>query len=149
MDIINSEIVVSSLFVAGFDKVDVFLYTYTLSQLSIDNRKTKLFSFEDTALSQTFNKYFDYNGIVFILKDGYSLDSNIFNREGYNLPLRKVLHVNKKLIDYLNNLDFVPIIAKKIEDIGIENIEKLEYLFSSKEKKIIFNNLSLKMILKK
>ena len=37
MEKINTEILVSSLFTIGFDKVDSLLYTYTLGQLSIDN----------------------------------------------------------------------------------------------------------------
>ena len=38
MEKINTEILVSSLFSIGFDKVDVALFTYTLWQLSIDNK---------------------------------------------------------------------------------------------------------------
>ncbi len=35
MEKINTEILVSSLFTIGFDKVDALLYTYTLGQLSL------------------------------------------------------------------------------------------------------------------
>ena len=48
MEKINTEILVSSLFVIGFDKVDALLYTYTLGQLSLDNQKLQLFEFEDS-----------------------------------------------------------------------------------------------------
>ena len=46
MEKINTETLVSSLFVIGFDKVDALLYTYTLGQLSLDNQKLQLFKFE-------------------------------------------------------------------------------------------------------
>ena len=39
---INSEMLVSSLFVLGFDSVDSMLFTYTLGKLSLDNQKLKL-----------------------------------------------------------------------------------------------------------
>ena len=69
MEKINTEILVSSLFSIGFDKVDVALFTYTLGQLSIDNKQLQLFEFEDSETHQIFNKYVDYDGIVFKLKD--------------------------------------------------------------------------------
>ena len=43
MEKINTEILVSSLFKIGFDKVDSLLYTNTLGKLSIDNQKSQLF----------------------------------------------------------------------------------------------------------
>ena len=64
MEKINTEILVSSLFVIGFDKVDALLYTYTLGQLSLDNQKLQLFEFEDSSTSQKFNDYIDYDGIT-------------------------------------------------------------------------------------
>ena len=45
MEKINSEMIISSLFVIGFDKVDPLLYAYTLGQLSIYNRQLQLFEF--------------------------------------------------------------------------------------------------------
>ena len=63
MEKINTETLVSSLFVIGFDKVDALLYTYTLGQLSLDNQKLQLFKFEDSSMSQKFNDYVDYDGI--------------------------------------------------------------------------------------
>ena len=41
---INSEMLVSSLFVLGFDSIDGMLFTYTLGKLSLDNQKLKLFN---------------------------------------------------------------------------------------------------------
>ena len=64
MEKINTEILVSSLFTIGFDKVDAVLFTYTLGQLSIDNQQLQLFEFEDSEIHQMFNKYVDYDGIV-------------------------------------------------------------------------------------
>ena len=71
MEKINTEILVSSLFSIGFDKVDAVLFTYTLGQLSIDNKQLQLFEFEDSETHQIFNKYLDYDGIVFKLKANY------------------------------------------------------------------------------
>lgn len=110
---INSEMLVSSLFVLGFDSVDSMLFTYTLGKLSLDNHKLNLFEFKDDLTTNTFNKYVDYNGITFKLKEGYSLDTNVSPIEGHNFPLRYALQTNKKLLEYLQNIDFKEIVSKK------------------------------------
>lgn len=137
MEKINTEILVSSLFAIGFDKVDALLYTYTLGQLSIDNQQLQLFEFEDSEIHKIFNKYVDYDGITFKLKDGITLDTMAsYNGEKF-YPLRKMLNINRKLIEYLSELDFRKIILKKIESLGADRLEIFDLLFSDKEKEII------------
>ena len=41
MEKINSEILISTLFLIGFDRVDSLLFKYTLGKLSIDNIEKK------------------------------------------------------------------------------------------------------------
>ena len=137
MEKINTEILVSSLFTIGFDKVDALLYTYTLGQLSIDNNKLQLFEFEESEISQKFNEYVDYNGIIFKLKDDITLDTNVSPTENHTWPLGKALHTNKKLVEYLSELDFRKIIIKKIESLGVDRIDSYDLLFSAKEKEIM------------
>lgn len=138
MEKINTEILVSSLFTIGFDKVDALLYTYTLGQLSVDNHKLQLFEFEESETSQKFNEFVDYDGIIFKLKDGVSLETNISPVENYVYPLSKALHTNKKLIEYLSKLDFRKIIIKKIQTLGVDRIDNFDILFSNKEKRIMY-----------
>lgn len=134
MEKINTEILVSSLFSIGFDKVDAALFTYTLRQLSIDNKQLQLFEFEDSETHPIFNKYVDYDGIVFKLKDGITLDTMASYNDEKFYPLRKMLNTNKKLIEYLSGLDFSGIVLKKAESYGIQNIEQIdESRFSNKE----------------
>ena len=128
---------VSSLFVLGFDSVDSMLFTYTLGKLSLDNHKLNLFEFKDDLTTNTFNKYVDYNGITFKLKEGYSLDTNVSPIEGRNFPLRYALQTNKKLLEYLESVDFREIMSKKVSTMGYERLDKFDYLFSNKEKQII------------
>ena len=115
MEIINTEIVVSSLLSAGFDQVDALLYTFVLGQLSLDNRELQMFEFSDNELSALFNQFVDYNGIIFRLKDGFSLKTNVSPVEGKVLPLEKALHTSKKLIDYFSQLDYKRIVLKKYQ----------------------------------
>ena len=138
MEKINTEILVSSLFTIGFDKVDAVFFTYTLGQLSIDNQQLQLFEFEDSEIHQMFNKYVDYDGIVFKLKDGITLDTMVsYNNETF-YPLRKMLNTNKKLIEHLSQLDFSEIVLKKAEAYGIQSAGNIEpSLFSEKEKDIL------------
>lgn len=137
MEKINTEVLVSSLFNIGFDKVDNVLFTYTLGQLSIDNQQLQLFEFEDSETHQLFNKYVDYDGIVFKLKDGITLDTMVsYNNEEF-YPLKKMLNTNKKLIKYLFQLDFSEIVLKKAKLYGMQNIEQIDkYRFSNKELEI-------------
>ena len=138
MEKINTEVLVSSLFSIGFDKVDTVLFTYTIGQLSIDNQQLQLFDFEDSETHQMFNKYFDYDGIAFKLKGEITLDTMVsYNNERF-YPLKKMLNTNKKLIEYLSQLDFSEIVLKKAKLYGMQNIEQVDkYRFSNKELEIL------------
>lgn len=137
MEKINTEILISSLFVIGFDKVDATLYTYILGSLSIENGNVKLFEFAEEEPTKIFNEYIDYDGIVFSLKKGISLETNVSPVKTQYWPLEKALHTNRRLIEYLSNMNFKEIVIKKIKDIGFERIENLNFMFSNKEKDII------------
>ena len=154
MEKINTEILVSSLFNVGFDKVDVALFTYTLGKLSVDNRKMQLFEFNDSETNQIFNKYIDYGGIVFRFKDGINLETMAsYNGEKF-YPLKMLLNSSKKLIKYLSQLDFSEIVLKKAENYGIHSLEQIdENIFSQKELEILhqlnFGQTNKKLELKK
>lgn len=139
MEIINTEIVVSSLFNVGFDKVDAVLFTFVLAKISMDDKK-HLFRFKDQKTSLIFDKYVDYNGLIFKLKNGFQIDTNVSQKEGFNIPLGKALITNRYLIKYLNNLDFSEIVLKKAELYGMQNID--DSTFSHKELKIL-NQLNM------
>lgn len=154
MEKINTEILVSSLFNVGFDKVDVALFTYTLGKLAIDNRKMQLFEFSDSETNQIFNKYIDYDGIVFRFKGGINLETMAsYNGEKF-YPLKMLLNSSKKLIKYLSKLDFSEIVLKKAENYGIHSLEQIdENIFSQKELEILhqlnFGQTNKKLELKK
>ena len=135
MEKINSEILISTLFLIGFDRVDSLLFKYVLGKLSIDNIEKKDFIFEDEELSGTFNQYVDFNGSFYSLKNNYSLDTNVPLVSGSS----KILNINEKLLMYFNSIDFTTIISRKVNDIGYNNLKDFDYLFSEKEKQIIFN----------
>ena len=101
--------------------------------------------FKDQETSLIFNKYINYNGLIFTLKDNLQLDSNVSQIEGFEWPLNKALNTNRHLIEYLNNLDFSEIILKKAELYGKQNID--ESTFSHKEL-IILNQLNFNNVKK-
>ena len=142
MEKINTETLVSSLFVIGFDKVDALLYTYTLGQLSLDNQKLQLFKFEDSSMSQKFNDYVDYDGITFKLKEGLTLKTNISPLENYNITWEKALHTNEKLIEYYKrqNLTFEYSVDKLKFDECRELIDEYLYAGCSLEIPIVLSN---------
>ena len=134
MEKINTEVLVSSLLCIGFDKVDSVLFSYVLGQLTIDNQELKLFKFEDSDVHQIFNKYVDFDGIVFKLKDGISLDTMVSYNGKRFYPLRKLLSTSRVLIQYLSQLDFSLIVLKKAKSYGVQELEQIdESRFSHKE----------------
>ena len=136
MEKINTEILVSSLFLLGFDRVDSLLYTYTLGELYSDISNMKLFDFEDNEFSQKFERYVYHDDNIFKLKKGFSLISNV--GDDYYLPLKESLNTNRKLLECLNKLDFRKIVLKKILSLGIDQIDNFDRLFSSREKEIMY-----------
>ena len=51
MEKIDSEIIISSLFLMGFNQVDSLLYTYTLGKITTDNIFEETFEFKDKETS--------------------------------------------------------------------------------------------------
>lgn len=137
MEKINTEAIVSSLFVLGFEKVDPILYTHLLGKLTIDNQKLSLFEFEEKPFSESFTKYVDCNNSIFKIKDGYTLDTNASPMKEYNWTLRNLFARNTELINYLSNLDFREIVAKKLESYNTTRQDDIEQIFSAKEIGII------------
>ena len=150
MEKINTEIIISSLFMVGFDKVDSILYTYILGKLMEDNVDLKEYEFKESIPSSNFNKYVDYDGNIFKLKNGLSLNSmiNLTYLKDMELPLYKELLTNKKLIKYLNDLDYREIILKKINLLGFDRINDFNILFSNKEKEIIYKMFGIDNMLR-
>lgn len=124
MEKINTESIISSLFVLGFDKVDSILYTYILGKLIIDNQTLELFKFEDKPLSNLFIKYVEIDNTGFKIKEEYKLKTNISPIKEYNWTLRDLFSKNIKLISYLNNLDYNEIINQISKTNKIESKEK-------------------------
>lgn len=100
---VNTEEIIGSLFVIGFDRIDSILYTYTLGKMVIDNQEMKKFSFKDVKLSTIFNKYVEYSCLGFKLKEDYSLETDISPIEGYSYTLRSFFGRNKELVKYLSS----------------------------------------------
>ncbi len=137
MEKINTEMFVNSLFVVGFDKVDPVLFTFVLGKLTSDD-KENVFFFESDRTEPTFNKYVDYDRVVFKLKDGYSIDQVIEFDGGAKYPLKKVLNTNRKLVEYLENLDYTDIVLRKAEIYGIKDLNSIDKdRFSAKEIEIL------------
>jgi hypothetical protein len=138
METINTEILVSSLFKVGFDKVDGFLFEFVLAKQTMDNQGSNIFKFKDSMTTDFFNKYVDFNGIVFKLKDGITLDTEVsYNNEKF-YPLGEMLNTNKKLIEYLSQLDYSEIVLEKAEMYGEYDINRIDKkIFSQKEIEIL------------
>ena len=90
MEKINIEIIISSLFALGFDKVDSKLLMFMLGRIVTDNKELNIFDIEkDENLCETFNKYITYENSVYKFKEGYNITSMI------TLPIRNRVSTNK------------------------------------------------------
>lgn len=130
---INTENIISALFVLGFDNVDSSLFTFVLGKISQDINNE--FKFVDSDFSYAFYENTLFDGVSYKLIDGYKLNTS--KEKGYNNFINKILFTNDRLIDYISNLDFREIVFRKVEFIGYNNIDRYGYLFSNKEKEII------------
>lgn len=143
MESICTEDIISSLIVIGFESVDSLLFTYTLGDLSINPDARGKFKYVDAELSKEFSKYICYDGLKFQLKDGLQLDTKV-PVKGLNvsIPIIRKLQANKKLVEYLNDLDFSEIVSKKIGNIENDDLRRIlvcpyeERIISGTEAKI-------------
>lgn len=136
MNKISTEMLVSTLFKLGFDKVDPVLFTFTLGKISKDG----FFSFEEQDTSRAFQEYVDFSDGLIKLKDGYLLDTNIGCNESISITIGQALFSNKYLYDYLSSYDFTDIIKKKIEAYGIRDIDDINNRFFSIKEIELMNN---------
>ncbi len=133
MEKISFEMLISTLFNLGFDKVDPILFTYMLGKLSIENENHQ-FVYEQQNTSVGFNKYVDCTNSVIKIKDGYTLDTNVCLSYSVIIPVGKTFFSNKKLLDYLESLDYSEIVLKKAEAYGITSDDQIPLdFFSNKE----------------
>ena len=135
MEKINTELLISTLFKLGFDKIDPLLFTYTLGKITKDG----VFSFKEQDTSIAFKKYVDFFDGFIRLKDGYSLDTNISCNESITITIGQSLFGNRYLFDYLSNYDFTDIILKKVEAYDIETTGEVKKVFFSKKEIDILN----------
>ena len=153
--IVNTETIISSLFLLGFDKVDSVLFTLIQGNIkSILSKKyydiefnntfynCELIFASDKPFSHVFEKCIDDNGVYFSLSEKYSLDTDVskyLGLEDYMYTLREYLgrNNNARLLSILINdyIDMSEIVKIKLNQVGRENIE----LFSKKELEIISN----------
>lgn len=141
MEKINTENLITVLLLAGFDKVDSTLITFTLGYISLNSGSLGDFEFKAEKLSWTFNNFIVSEQGAYRLKEGFDLDTNVSPIEVRKISLRRILHINRKLLSYIESLDFTPILTRKIEAIGYDRISSFESLFCDKEKQIISENI--------
>lgn len=112
-EVINTESVISSLFVSGHTEVDYLLFSYTLKVL-FDN--CNLYTFEPGELSPIFNKYIKYSNGAFRLKDGLTIYSNISRFKKQRFPLSRLLKTNINLVRLFSDEAFKTVVTNQINE---------------------------------
>lgn len=146
---INSENIISALFLLGFDKVDVLLYMCVLAKLTLDNQVEERFILEDEDFSFIFCQNIEFDGKVLKIKGNEGLDTTVMVTDGKPYSLRRMLKCNEKLMEQMKNLDFEEIIRRKINIMGEDKVYIYREFFSSKEIDIINKTSNLTLSMKK
>lgn len=149
MEKINSEHIISALFLLGFDKVDVLLYMCVLAKLTLDNQIEERFTLEDEDFSFLFCQNIEFNGKVLKIKGNEGLDTTVMVIDGKPYSLRRMLKRNEKLMEQMRQLDFEEIIRRKINIVGEDKVYIYREFFSSKEIDIINKTSNLTLCMKK
>ena len=137
MEKINTEMILSSLFLIGFDRVDEIFLDNLIGKILYEKREKHQFELEEEEPSDIFNFYFEHKSTVYKLKDGYDMNSIVQVNDRDIVNLKDLLLTNDKLLEYLCDCDFKDVIEKKIKEIGIGRVEKHANLFSNREKEIM------------
>ena len=153
---INTENIISALFILGFTQIDSYLLTAITALLTIQSRKNKtnhivlenehydciLNLIEEDKPSKTFLKFVDYQFII-KLKEGITFDTDVtktINLNNINYTFKQYISTlnNKLLAEYIQkNIDLNKIIIEKISIYGKDNKDFFKLLFSDKEKSIL------------
>ena len=141
MEKITTEVLLTTLFEYGFDKVDPVLFTLILGKTAMDDAQKHEFDFAfDIPYTKAIKK--EYQGRIETCEP-FTIDGVVYKlNDEINKDLWFRYHSNEKLLNYLYSLDIGKIITKKLEAYGYNKnklaVEKIdESLFSQKELEII------------
>lgn len=159
---INTQNIISSLFLLGFDKLDPFIITATISNITINLRENKEVQLKtgeenstyeikftsDDKISKSFEKIVDMDFIT-KLKDGFTMDTDIakiINLNNISMTVKQYLNTNNNrlLVQYIKeNVDLRKIILEKISTYQQTNPDYIKEAFSNKEKIMIMEIFGL------
>ena len=161
--LVDTESILSSLFLLGYDKVDATMFTQIMLQLKLDSyRKSEC---ECNLYNKKFNCYLEYklddelsksflnitepfNGGYKIL-DNLKMNSDVRELIGFNNECLLVNFLgtnnNRLLASYIDNrIDMVNVIMNKIYSYKmINNYENYSDLFCDKEKRILYKTFGI------
>jgi hypothetical protein len=155
---VNTESLISALFLLGYDKVDALLYTLVLGATRIAYNKldkTKMYELDfmvDDTLSRVFDNCIKSNPITMVeLKDGYSMNTDVSKycnlKDGTITFGEYISNDNNTLLAFFikNNVNMEEVVCTKVCRLGINNISNFSSMFSEKEKNIVEEKMSIVM----
>lgn len=139
MEKITDEVIVSSLFMCGYDAVDPYLYFYVLNKIFNNAEYHNLFEYtNESAKNIYFSNIVECKNGVFKIKDKSEITGLpiSFNKnEEYNNPV-DFLPRSNALIQLILNLNVREIVRSKLAYYGTSSYYEYDSCFSSMEKEI-------------
>lgn len=133
MEVFCTQDVISCALALGYDLVDCIFVTMVIGKASLEED----FIFEDKELSNKFQELVDFDGFVYRLKKGISLDTNISPDKNNLWTVRQAFSTKKQLLEYIRNIDLQKIVDKKIKIVGVDRLNDYLLIFSNKEKEFL------------
>lgn len=138
----STEELISSLIMAGYNRVDDLLLALVLDHLNnLDFGNMRIMYNGDSSLSSKFTSFISYEDNVYSLTQK-SLSVPIYSvKNEDDILVGDILPVNSTLVKYFINTDLGKIILLKASMIGINNLSNHPDLFSNKEINILKEKL--------
>lgn len=138
MEKYNSEELISTLLIAGFNKVDQLLITLVIDKIKKDEKINKILSFDnDNFYSNQFSEYVSFEDFVYYINGSSPRNIAYYNKDNKEVLIGDLLLINKTLLNYILEDGLKDVIIKKAKLIGIEDLSIHVDLFSNKEINII------------
>lgn len=138
MEKITDEIIINSLFMCGYDRVDLYSYSYVLYNIVCNQENANIFEYVKTNSTKLFGELVECNNGVYKIKseeDLCKVSVDIVPNSCFKTPL-DYFQKNNKLVECILKIDPVELVRNKMAFYGPCSYYEFDECFSTKEREI-------------